>query len=214
MKDILEKLANAAGAFVSKDKKKPGMHFNPLSHEQVQETAMKVLLENRLFPVVEYENDLQDQHILVTCKMTIYLIDDPKQSITISGTSAVNKLDKFATGQAMSYSKKYAFLNALHLKTGESDGEDGYNAKPFAQPKTNVQPNPNAKAVADEFLKYLTETAKYAKNMGNYETQKQKFMQEFKIMDLKDSDPSTFEYVKQKAQHINEEVTKKINANK
>ena len=41
-------------------------------------------------------------------------------------------LDKYGTGQAMSYSKKYAFLNALNLKTG-LDLEDGYNAKPFEQ---------------------------------------------------------------------------------
>lgn len=210
MKEILEKLSVAAGAFVTKDRKKPGMHFNPLSHEQVQETAMKVLLENRLFPVVEYENDLQDTHILVTCNMTIYLVDDPSQSIKVKGTSAVNKLDKFATGQAMSYSKKYAFLNALHLKTGESDGEDGYNAKPIAQSK----PNPNAKQQADDFLKYLSDAAKYAKNMGSYESQKQKFMDEFKIMDLQSSDPSTFEYVKQKAQQINEQVNQQINKNK
>ena len=32
----------------------------------------------------------------------------------------------------MSYSRKYAFLNALNLKTG-LDLEDGYNTKPFAQ---------------------------------------------------------------------------------
>jgi hypothetical protein len=41
-------------------------------------------------------------------------------------------LDKYGTGQAMSYSRKYAFLNALNLKTG-MDLEDGYNAKPFQQ---------------------------------------------------------------------------------
>ena len=214
MKDILEKLSSAAGAFVSKDKKKPGMHFNPLSHEQVQETAMKVLLENRLFPVVEYENDLQDQHILVTCKMTIYLIDDPKQSITIKGTSAVNKLDKFATGQAMSYSKKYAFLNALHLKTGESDGEDGYNAKPFAQPKTNVQPNPNAKADAEKFLSYLKTAAQKSLSLGSYENQKQKFMEEFKIMDLKDSDPALYKYVVEEGTAISEIAKQQVNKNK
>lgn len=210
MKEILEKLSNAAGAFVKKDEKKRGMHFNPLSHEQVQETAMKVLLDNRLFPVVEYENELNDDYILVTCNMTIFLIDDPSQSIKVTGTSSVNKLDKFATGQAMSYSKKYAFLNALHLRTGESDGEDGYNAKPFVSSK----PNPNAKQLADDFLKYLSEAAKYAKSMGSYESQKQKFMDEFKIMDLQSSDPSTFEYVKQKAQQINEQVSQLVNKNK
>ncbi len=82
------------------------------------------------------------------------------------------------------------------------------------QTKPVAKPNPNAKAVADEFLKYLSEAAKYSRSVGSYETQKQKFMTEFKIMDLKDSDPSTFEYVKQKAQQINEQVTTNINANK
>jgi hypothetical protein len=82
------------------------------------------------------------------------------------------------------------------------------------QTKPVAKPNPNAKAVADEFLKYLSEAAKYSRSVGSYETQKQKFMIEFKIMDLKDSDPSTFEYVKQKAQQINEQVTTNINANK
>ncbi len=82
------------------------------------------------------------------------------------------------------------------------------------QTKPIAKPNPNAKAVADEFLKYLSEAAKYSRSVGSYETQKQKFMTEFKIMDLKDSDPSTFEYVKQKAQQINEQVTTNINANK
>ena len=33
---------------------------------------------------------------------------------------------------AMSYSRKYAFLNLLNLKTGIKD-EDGYEAKPFEQ---------------------------------------------------------------------------------
>ena len=82
------------------------------------------------------------------------------------------------------------------------------------QTKPVAKPNPNAKAVADEFLKYVSEAAKYSRSVGSYETQKQKFMIEFKIMDLKDSDPSTFEYVKQKAQQINEQVTTNINANK
>jgi len=39
-------------------------------------------------------------------------------------------IDKFGTGNAMSYSRKYAFLNLLNLKTGIKD-EDGYEAKPF-----------------------------------------------------------------------------------
>tara|TARA_R100000700_G_scaffold26386_2_gene33202 strand:+ start:115 stop:723 length:609 start_codon:yes stop_codon:yes gene_type:complete len=82
------------------------------------------------------------------------------------------------------------------------------------QSKLIGKPNPNARAVADEFLKYLSDAAKYSNNIGSFENQKQKFIQEFKIMDLKDSDPSTFEYVKQKAQQLNEQVTKNINKNK
>ena len=42
----------------------------------------------------------------------------------------MGNLDKFGTGNGMSYAKKYAFLNALNLKTG-LDNEDGYKAKPF-----------------------------------------------------------------------------------
>ena len=46
----------------------------------------------------------------------------------------------FGTGQAMSYSRKYAFLNLLNLKTGIKD-EDGYEAKPFEQnsPEQSVE---------------------------------------------------------------------------
>ena len=39
-------------------------------------------------------------------------------------------MDKFGTGNAMSYSRKYAFLNLLNLKTGIKD-ESGYTATPF-----------------------------------------------------------------------------------
>ena len=41
----------------------------------------------------------------------------------------------------MSYSRKYAFLNLLNLKTGIKD-EDGYEAKPFKQnsPEQSAEP--------------------------------------------------------------------------
>jgi hypothetical protein len=42
----------------------------------------------------------------------------------------MGNLDKFGTGNGMSYAKKYAFLNALNLKTG-LDNDDGYEAKLF-----------------------------------------------------------------------------------
>ena len=62
----------------------------------------------------------------------------------MNGCSAMGGLDKFGTGQAMSYSRKYAFLNLLNLKTGIKD-DDGYEAKPFEEvkkiPKSNGKKN-------------------------------------------------------------------------
>jgi hypothetical protein len=62
--------------------------------------------------------------------MKIHDIEDPTSHIDIEGCSAMGNLDKFGTGNGMSYAKKYAFLNALNLKTG-LDNDDGYKAKPF-----------------------------------------------------------------------------------
>ena len=39
----------------------------------------------------------------------------------------LGKLDKFGTGNAMSYARKYAFLNALNLRTA-LDNDDGQDA--------------------------------------------------------------------------------------
>ena len=64
--------------------------------------------------------------------MKVHDVDDPTQFVLVDGCSAMGGLDKFGTGQAMSYSRKYAFLNLLNLKTGIKD-EDGYEAKPFKQ---------------------------------------------------------------------------------
>ena len=69
---------------------------------------------------------------MVVCTMRVYDVDDPTQHILVDGCSAFGNLDKFGTGNAMSYSRKYAFLNLLNLKTGIKD-EDGYNAVPFEQ---------------------------------------------------------------------------------
>ena len=58
--------------------------------------------------------------------MKVHDIDDPTQiSYLVDGCSAMAGIDKFGTGQAMSYSRKYAFLNLLNLKTGIKD-DDGY----------------------------------------------------------------------------------------
>jgi hypothetical protein len=72
--------------------------------------------------------------------MKIHDIDNPTDYVEINGCSAMGNLDKFGTGNGMSYAKKYAFLNALNLKTG-LDNDDGYEAKLFKSSKES-----NAKA--------------------------------------------------------------------
>ena len=125
----LHKAACEAGG-VAKGKKVPGMHFNPLQHDEVQKVAMESLLNNGLYPVCTYNNYVKETFIMVTCSMRIHDIENPESYVDIEGCSAMGNLDKFGTGNGMSYAKKYAYLNALHLKTG-LDNEDGYKAKPF-----------------------------------------------------------------------------------
>jgi hypothetical protein len=134
--NIYQKLHKAAceASGVVKGKKVPGMHFNPLQHDEVQKVAMEALLSNGLYPVCTYSNELTDSYIMVTCFMKIHDIDNPTDYIEINGCSAMGNLDKFGTGNGMSYAKKYAFLNALNLKTG-LDNDDGYEAKPFKASK-------------------------------------------------------------------------------
>ena len=125
----LHKAACEAGG-VAKGKKVPGMHFNPLQHDEVQKVAMESLLNNGLYPVCTYTNYVKETFVMVTCSMKIHDIEDPTSHVDIEGCSAMGNLDKFGTGNGMSYAKKYAFLNALNLKTG-LDNDDGYKAKPF-----------------------------------------------------------------------------------
>ena len=132
--NIYKKLHNAcinAGG-VKKAEKVRGMHFNPLLHDAVQETATQALLDQGLYPTCSYKTELNEKFVLVTCTMTVHDVENPETSVTIDGCSAMGGLDKFGTGQAMSYSRKYAFLNLLNLKTGIQD-DDGYTAKPFKQ---------------------------------------------------------------------------------
>ena len=133
MSNIHKKLYNACNkASGVKKGNKNGAPFSPLLHDDVQRVAMAAFLENGLYPTCNYVTDITDRYVVVTCTMRITDIDDPKSFIVIDGCTAMGGLDKYGTGQAMSYSKKYAFLNALNLKTG-MDLEDGYNAKPFQQ---------------------------------------------------------------------------------
>ncbi len=124
----LHKAACEAGGW--QKEKVPGMHFNPLQHDEVQKVAMEALLNNGLYPVCTYTNYVKESFIMVTCSMKIHDIEDPTSHVDIEGCSAMGNLDKFGTGNGMSYAKKYAFLNALNLKTG-LDNDDGYKAKPF-----------------------------------------------------------------------------------
>ena len=130
--NIYQKLHKAAceARGVVKGKKVPGMQFNPLLHDEVQKVAMEALLNNGLYPVCTYNNYVKETFIMVTCSMRIHDIENPESYVDIEGCSSMGNLDKFGTGNGMSYAKKYAYLNALHLKTG-LDNEDGYNAKPF-----------------------------------------------------------------------------------
>ena len=129
--NIYQKLHKAAceSRGVVKGKKVQGMHFNPLLHDEVQKVAMESLLNNGLYPVCNYTNTIHENFIVVTCSMRIHDIENPDSYIDVNGCSAMGNLDKFGTGNGMSYAKKYAYLNALHLKTG-LDNEDGYKAKP------------------------------------------------------------------------------------
>ena len=130
--NIYQKLhkASCEARGVVKGKKVPGMQFNPLLHDEVQKVAMESLLNNGLYPICNYKNYVQENFVMVTCSMRIHDIQDPESYVDIEGCSAMGNLDKFGTGNGMSYAKKYAFLNALNLKTG-LDNDDGYKAKPF-----------------------------------------------------------------------------------
>ncbi len=134
MSNIHKKLYNACNhaSGVKKASKVKGMPFNPLLHDDVQRVAMAALLENGLYPTCNYITDITDKCVIVTCTMRITDIDDPKSFVVIDGCTAMGGLDKYGNGQAMSYSRKYAFLNLLNLKTGIKD-EDGYEKKPFEE---------------------------------------------------------------------------------
>ncbi|MFL3662311.1 MAG: ERF family protein, partial [Polaribacter sp.] len=76
--------------------------------------------------------------------------------------------DKFGTGQAMSYSRKYAFLNLLNLKTGIKD-DDGFTAKPFKQNSVekSAEPTYMDDTVDVEEIKNELKNAKNLKELGS-----------------------------------------------
>jgi len=170
-KNIYQKLHSAcieAGS-VKKAEKVKGMHFNPLLHDQVNEVATQSLLNNGLYPTCSYLTEITDKNmVMVVCTMKVHDIDDPTQFILVDGCSAMGAIDKFGSGQAMSYSRKYAFLNLLNLKTGIKD-EDGYEAKPFKQNSVekSAEPTYMDDTVDVEEIKNELKNAKSLKELGS-----------------------------------------------
>ena len=146
-KNIYQKIHQASldAKGVKKGNKVSGMHFHPLEHDATQDVAVQALLDNRLYATCNYLTEVVEAKnmIMVICTMKVHDIDDPKDFILVDVCSAMAGIDKFGTGQAMSYSRKYAFLNLLNLKTGIKD-DDGFTAKPFKQNSTekSVEANP------------------------------------------------------------------------
>ena len=160
-KNIYQKLHAAclsAGA-VKKAAKANGMHFNPLLHDKVQEVATQALLDNGLYATCNYLTEIVPniKQVMVVCTMKVYDVDDPTTHILVDGCSAFGNLDKFGTGNAMSYSRKYAFLNLLNLKTGIKD-EDGYEAKPFEEDSTEQSVEQNSLEKSKEEPTYMDDT--------------------------------------------------------
>ena len=135
-RNIYQKLHDAclSAKNVIKGDKVNGMHFRPLLHDKVQEVATQALLDNNLYATCNYLTEIVPNYkkVMVVCTMRVYDVDDPTQHILVDGCSSFGDISMFGTGNAMSYSRKYAFLNLLNLKTGIKD-EDGYNAVPFEQ---------------------------------------------------------------------------------
>ena len=184
MSNVLSKLskASADAAPVIKGERVPGMHFNPLQHDEVQAVAMKALKANKLYPVCEYENELKDNYIFIKCNMKIYDAEDPKQFIEIVGCSALGKLDKFGSGNAMSYARKYAFLNALNLRTA-LDNDDGQDAAPFPKAKPIAKPKTNSKStkqLADAWIEQMTSVAQHSKSQLYFEKNLTPIREEYK----------------------------------
>ena len=106
------------------------------------------------------------------------------QHILVDGCSAFGNLDKFGTGNAMSYSRKYAFLNALNLETG-LDNEDGYKAKPFKAPTVSAAPiakpipKVNTTKLANDWIAKLKDAARLSASPNKFENNIQIQMKEF-----------------------------------
>jgi len=171
-KNIYQKLHDAclSATGVKKGAKVNGMHFRPLQHDDVQEVATQALLDNNLYATCNYLTEIVPniKKVMVVCTMRVYDVDDPTQHILVDGCSSFGDISMFGTGQAMSYSRKYAFLNLLNLKTGITD-EDGYEKKPYEQysPEQSVEePTYTDDSIEVESIKDEIKSAKNIKEFN------------------------------------------------
>jgi len=177
-KNIYQKLHDAclSATGVKKGAKVNGMHFAPLLHDSVQEVATQALLDNGLYATCNYLTEIVPniKQVMVVCTMRVYDVDDPTQHILVDGCSSFGDISMFGTGQAMSYSRKYAFLNLLNLKTGIKD-EDGYNAVPFEQ--NSVEESIEEPTYTDDSIEVedIKNEIKSAKNMKEFNILAEKY---------------------------------------
>ena len=170
-KNIYQKLHAAclSAKSVVKGQKKNGMHFNPLLHDDVQTTATQALLDNDLYVTCNYLTEIVPniKKVMVVCTMKVYDVEDPTQHILIDGCSSFGDISMFGTGQAMSYSRKYAFLNLLNLKTGIKD-EDGYEPLPFedSTEQSVEEPTYMDETIDVEDIKHELKSAKSLKDFN------------------------------------------------
>ena len=170
-RNIYQKLHDAclSAKSVKKGAKANGMHFNPLLHDDVQAVATQALLDNGLYATCNYLTEIVPniKQVMVVCTMKVYDVDDPTQHILVDGCSAFGNCDKFGTGNAMSYSRKYAFLNLLNLKTGIKD-EDGYEPLPFedSTEKSVEEPTYMDETIDVEDIKHELKSAKSLKDFN------------------------------------------------
>jgi len=175
-KNIYQKLKSACeeAGYVKKGEKKAGMPFNPLLADDVKKVAMESLLKNGLYPICNYTTEIKENFLMINCDMKIVNVDKPNEFIEINGSSGFGKLDKYGTGNGMTYAQKYAFLSALNLKTGIKD-EDGYDAEPFKKetPKPIVKLVPkqkvNIEQMANDWIDVLKKTATHSVSVGKFE---------------------------------------------
>ena len=160
-----------------------GMPFNPLQADDVKKVAMQSLLQNGLYPLCNYTTDIRENFVMINCDMKIVNVDKPNEFIEINGSSGFGKLDKYGTGNGMTYAQKYAFLSALNLKTGIKD-EDGYEAEPFKKivkdktfenghkvnyPKDEPIAKKSIKEIADEWIGVMQNAAQNETSVGLFE---------------------------------------------